>query len=258
MVDLVGGNTPSNVQQQQGVENRTAIDGGAEPIQTGKGIVGGGLIIETSHNPSVVAAAGVTHDIDVPPGPDANPNMPTPMDSMDDPSWQPSRDIMAALQEAISHTHKELNKLDVDANTDAVQNLKEYIDSMNQQAADTKELAEHQAIAQTVAGFVGIAGGVGAIGTSGNLALSQGVGSVGGGASSLSTAIEGAADAGLKGDLKTDEKDTTVAQDEKGGSRDLWQKFNESLNNEARAESEITQMKGEMASMTSSALSKGV
>lgn len=256
MVDLVGGNTPSNVQQQQGVDNRTAIDGGAEPIQTGKGIVGGGLIIETSHNPSVVAAAGVTHDIDVPPRPGANPNMPTPMDSMDDPSWQPSRDIMAALQEAISHTHKELNKLDVDANTDAVQNLKEYIDSMNQQAADTKELAEHQAIAQTVAGFVGIAGGVGAIGTSGNLALSQGVGSVGGGASSLSTAIEGAADAGLQGDLKTDEKDTAVAQDAMGRSSDLWRKFGEALDKAMSAESDTTRTKAELASIAMNAMNK--
>ena len=255
MVNVVGGGTTPQVQQQPDVDGKAKVEGGVGGVAAGKGVAGDdGLVIENADDAPGVGAPGPTHEIDAPkPGADAN--MPTPMQDMNHEGWLDFKAIWLMIHIAGFDTMRELNEIQEKASENEVMELKDYIKAQDDLADDTKESETNKGWAQIAAGTAGIVGGLGGVyAGSSNAALGQAFSGVGSSAGGLGTAIETEWDAGLQGQLKTDEKESTVAQTAMQKSGDLWQKYGSAFAKTLDTDSEVRRSQADMYNAQTSAL----
>ena len=233
--------------QQTQIDSGATVDGGDKVNKTSSGVGGGeNLTVEKGQSQGDPQGVANGHDIDQPPAPGADPNMETPMQNMDDSSWDETCDVYALIHTALQENAKAQNEMQKESNDMETENLEQYMDSQDKLADDTKTLAMNQGTAQMVSGVTTAVGGVAAGATAGSPALSGAINSGTGGLAGTATGIEGMADAGLQGDIKLDEKECTIAQNAQQKSADLRQSHGKSFDKTEEAMSETKRQQGDL------------
>ena len=255
MVDGIRNTGAVNVPAQTPVDGAKKASAAA-PVTTAKGIADGqDLMVETSDQHAVATGAG-SHECE-PPAPGADPGLKTPMQNLDDPSWNKTCDIFALIHRALADNNKVQNDLAREQDANSVKELMDYMKSQDKLAADTVEASKAQGIAQAVGGGLAIAGGVGGGFASASPALSASFNSAGGASSGMATGIESAVDAPLQGEMKDDQKEATVAEAAQHKSESLRDKHSGTFSKGMNAEEAISQQRSAMFSAQEQALRAG-
>lgn len=255
MVDPVGGSTPPIVQPQTQVGTETKVDGG---VTTSAGVSNNpNLTVETSTDTPSNGNSMEQHEIQNPPDGSVDPSMKTPMQNMDDARWDETCDIFALIHKALRENAKATNEMEVEANAQSVEDLEDFMAAQDKLASDTTKLARNQGIAQTVGGAVSMGGGVAGGATAKSMGVSMSVNSAAGGGGGIATGIEGIVDASLQGDLKLEEKESTVAQAAQQKSAGLRDKHGQTFDKIMSAEESIRQQNASVVSSQQQAIRSG-